>query len=65
MIDFVCYLQMLGVIQKYPNWCMGEVAEVEEEDRLDEMLFGDRPEVTVRAMGLVKMMNLNLLIGVE
>jgi hypothetical protein len=56
---------MLGVNRKYLNWCMGEVAEVEEEDRLDEMLFGGRPEVTVRAMGLVKMMNLNLLIGVE
>jgi hypothetical protein len=32
---------MLGVSQKYPNWCMGEVAELEEEDRLDEMLFDD------------------------
>jgi hypothetical protein len=65
MIDFVRYLQMLGVNRKYLNWCMGEVREVEEEDRLDEMLFSGRPEVTVRAMGLVKMMNLNLLIGVE
>jgi hypothetical protein len=32
---------MPGVNRKMPNWCTGEFAEVEEEDKLDEMLFGD------------------------
>jgi hypothetical protein len=32
---------MPDVNRKLPNWCTEEVAEVEEEDSLDKMLFGD------------------------
>jgi hypothetical protein len=32
---------MPGVNKKLPNWCTEEVAEVVEEDNLDEMLFDD------------------------
>jgi hypothetical protein len=43
---------------------MAGVEEVEEEDNLDEMLWGGLPEVIVRAMELMKMMSLGWIMDV-